>query len=86
MADLTTPAGLELYLADTKFAAADVQKLAGGHTGFTYRVALKTSLPTGETSVVVKHSLGYVASNEEMVLSPERMVRLGCCLDLISTE
>jgi len=73
MADLTVPAGLMQYLANTQFAAADVQKLAGGYEGFMYRVVLKTPLPTGETSVVVKHGRGYLASDRGVVLAAEQM-------------
>ncbi|KAG9087674.1 hypothetical protein FRC07_012769 [Ceratobasidium sp. 392] len=71
--DLTTPAGLTVYLAPTKFAASDVQALSGGSAGFVYRVVLENPEEGGEKSVVVKHSLGYAASNKKWVLSAERM-------------
>ncbi|KAG8755351.1 hypothetical protein FRC12_010914 [Ceratobasidium sp. 428] len=71
--DLTTPAGLASYLAPTTFAASDVQALSGGHAGFTYRVMLKNPEQGGETSVVVKHSIGHAAANANWVLSVERM-------------
>lgn len=73
--DLTTAAGLETYLANTEYAAAEVQTLSGGYSGFTYRVTLKTPLPTGETSVVIKHALGYASSDVQMGYGVERMVR-----------
>ncbi|QRV90303.1 phosphotransferase enzyme family protein [Ceratobasidium sp. AG-Ba] len=72
-ADLTTPEGLAAYLAPTKFAAADVQTLSGGSSGFTYRVVLKTPEAGGPKSVVVKHSFGHASSSKTIIIGRERM-------------
>ncbi|KAF8596496.1 hypothetical protein BDV93DRAFT_563255 [Ceratobasidium sp. AG-I] len=71
--DLTTAAGLKAYLHDTEYAAADVQTLSGGTLAFTYRVVLKAPLQSGEASVVVKHGLGYAASDRNKSIAVERM-------------
>ncbi|KAF8601463.1 hypothetical protein BDV93DRAFT_585224 [Ceratobasidium sp. AG-I] len=71
--DLTTPAGIELYLHETEYAAADVQTLSGGFMGYVYRVVLRTPLPNGETSVVVKHGTNNMASNNDVIIGAERM-------------
>ncbi|KAF8596495.1 hypothetical protein BDV93DRAFT_571882 [Ceratobasidium sp. AG-I] len=71
--NLTTPAGLELYLHETEYAAADVQTLSGGITGFVYRVVLETPLPSGETSVVVKHGSNNMAFDKDVTIGAERM-------------
>ncbi|KAF8601461.1 hypothetical protein BDV93DRAFT_585222 [Ceratobasidium sp. AG-I] len=71
--DLTTPTGLELYLHETEYAAANIQRLSGGFTGYVYRVVLETPLPNGETSVVVKHGSGNMASNNDVIVGAERM-------------
>ncbi|KAF8596497.1 hypothetical protein BDV93DRAFT_514114 [Ceratobasidium sp. AG-I] len=71
--DLTTPAGLESYLHETEYAAADVQRLSGGFTGYVYRVVLKTPLPNGETSVVVKHGTNNMALDNDVIVGAERM-------------
>ncbi|KAG8792576.1 hypothetical protein FRC12_005627 [Ceratobasidium sp. 428] len=71
--DLTTPTGLASYLAPTKFAASDIQTLSGGTIGFVYRVLLKAPKQGGVTSVVVKHGLGYAATNVKWAMNVERM-------------
>ncbi|KAG8683241.1 hypothetical protein FRC09_016208 [Ceratobasidium sp. 395] len=71
--DLTTPTGLASYLAPTKFAASDIQTLSGGTIGFVYRVLLKAPKQSGVTSVVVKHGLGYAATNAKWAMNVERM-------------
>ncbi|QRW04494.1 phosphotransferase enzyme family protein [Ceratobasidium sp. AG-Ba] len=71
--DLTTPEGLAAYLALTKFAAAEVQTLSGGSSGFTYRVVLKTPEAGGPKNVVVKHSFGHASSNKTIIIGRERM-------------
>ncbi|KAF8696534.1 catalytic domain of ctd-like phosphatase, partial [Rhizoctonia solani] len=60
---LTTIAGIETYLASTRYAAASIETVSGGHTAFLYRVVLKEPLETGEKTVIIKHSLGYVAQS-----------------------
>lgn len=77
MVNLTTPAGLESYLHDTVYSAAEIDVLSGGALGFVYRVVLKTPLPSGETSVIVKHGLNNAASDIGMTIRAERIVRAG---------
>ncbi|ELU45215.1 APH domain-containing protein [Rhizoctonia solani AG-1 IA] len=78
---LTTIAGIETYLASTRYAAASIETVSGGHTAFLYRVVLKEPLETGEKTVIIKHSLGYVAQSlgdasraGAITLNVERMV------------
>lgn len=75
MVNLTTRAGLEVYLLDTEYAAANIQTLSGGTLGFVYRVILKIPLPNGDTSIVVKHGLNNAASNDDITIGAERIVR-----------
>ena len=82
MSDLTTIEGTLAYLSDTKYEATDVQLLGGGHSAFTYRATLKSSLPTGETSVIVKHYEGYVALYKSFPIEVERAV---CVMALTNT-
>ncbi|QRV82168.1 phosphotransferase enzyme family protein [Ceratobasidium sp. AG-Ba] len=72
MHNLTTSDGVLAYLKGTPFAANKVQQLAGGHSSFTYRATLETPLPTGETSVILKHAEGYIAVYEVMKLDAKR--------------
>ncbi|KAF8601470.1 hypothetical protein BDV93DRAFT_558316 [Ceratobasidium sp. AG-I] len=72
MQDLTTTNGILAYLSNTRFAATNVQLLSGGHSAFTYRAVLKTPLPTGETSVVLKHSEGCAALFTELKVEAAR--------------
>ncbi|KAG9085494.1 hypothetical protein FRC06_003579 [Ceratobasidium sp. 370] len=74
MFNLTTAEGVLAYLEGTQFAAADVQLLTGGHSAFTYRAKLRTPLPTGETSIVIKHAEGYIAFHQVMKIEAERAV------------
>ncbi|CUA69950.1 TBC1 domain family member 2A [Mus musculus] [Rhizoctonia solani] len=60
---LTTAAGLETYLASTRYASTSIETVSGGHTGFLYRVVLKEPLETGEKTVIVKHTLEYAAQS-----------------------
>ncbi|KAF8603908.1 hypothetical protein BDV93DRAFT_606586 [Ceratobasidium sp. AG-I] len=72
MSDLTTVEGTLAYLSSTKYEAIDVQLLPGGHSAFTYRATLKSLLPTGETSVIVKHCEGYPALHKDFPYEAER--------------
>ena len=74
MFNLTTIEGTLTYLEVTRFAATDVQLLTGGHSAFTYRAILNTPLPTGETTVIVKHYEGYIALHEAAKIEAERSV------------
>ncbi|CAE6429615.1 unnamed protein product [Rhizoctonia solani] len=90
---LTTAAGIETYLASTRYAATSVQTVSGGHTAFVYRVVLKEPLEAGEKTVIVKHSLGYVASGlgdateaGAITLSEERMDFEHEALELVNSN
>ncbi|KAG9085495.1 hypothetical protein FRC06_003580 [Ceratobasidium sp. 370] len=74
MFSFTTSEGVLAYLEGTQFAATDVQSLPGGHTAFTYRAKLRTPLPTGETSIVIKHAEGYSAFHRATKFEAERAV------------
>lgn len=76
MHNLTTAEGTLAYLEATQFAATDVQLLTGGHSAFTYRAVLKTPLPSGETTVVIKHYEGYIATYNVVKIEAERSVCL----------
>jgi hypothetical protein len=74
MHSLTNAQGVLSYLEDTQFAATSVRLLAGGHSAFTYRVILRYPLPTGDTSVILKHCEGYIAAHDTMKIEAERAV------------
>ncbi|KAF8601472.1 hypothetical protein BDV93DRAFT_585234 [Ceratobasidium sp. AG-I] len=74
MPNLTTAEGTWAYLEATRFAATDVHLLTGGHSAFTYRAVLKTPLPTGETTVIIKHYEGYIAVYEAAKIEAQRSV------------
>jgi 5-methylthioribose kinase len=58
--DLTTTAGIQLYLQDTPFAAHTIQVLSGGMSNFTYRIYLHTPLD-GQSTFILKYAAPYVA-------------------------
>ncbi|KAF8711839.1 catalytic domain of ctd-like phosphatase, partial [Rhizoctonia solani] len=66
MNDLTTSNGVLDYLSNTQFAAADVQRLTGGFTAFSYRVSLSTPLEDGSATLIIKHYEDYVAFAPEI--------------------
>ncbi|KAG8710769.1 hypothetical protein FRC09_020942 [Ceratobasidium sp. 395] len=74
MPSLTTTDGVFSYLEGTQFAATNVQLVIGGHSAFTYRATLRTPLPTGESSMILKHAEGYIAIYEAMKIEAERAV------------
>ncbi|KAG8689924.1 hypothetical protein FRC11_014853, partial [Ceratobasidium sp. 423] len=61
MHDLRTTKGTLAYLNTTPFPAKDVQLLSGGNSAFTYRATLKTPLPSGEKTIVLKHAEKQIA-------------------------
>lgn len=76
MPNLTTAEGTLAYLETTQFAATNVQLITGGHSAFTYRATLKAPLPTGDTSVILKHYEGYIAVRESVKIEAGRSVRV----------
>ncbi|CAE6449666.1 hypothetical protein RSOLAG22IIIB_11355 [Rhizoctonia solani] len=61
MHDLRTTEGTLAYLNTTQFPATDAQLLFGGNSAFTFRATLKTPLPSGEKTIVLKHAETQVA-------------------------
>ncbi|CAE6436101.1 unnamed protein product [Rhizoctonia solani] len=61
MHDLRTTKGVLAYLDTTPFPAADAQLLSGGNSAFTFRATLKTPLPSGERTIVLKHAEKQIA-------------------------
>lgn len=72
--NLTTTKGTLKYLKTTCFAASNVHLLSGGHTAFTYRVFLEKPLPTGEKTVILKHSEDYGAQYSFVKIEVQRAV------------
>ncbi|KIJ65047.1 hypothetical protein HYDPIDRAFT_131263 [Hydnomerulius pinastri MD-312] len=60
--DLTTAAGIQIYLQNTPFAAHTVQVLSGGTANFTYRIHLHTPVE-GQSTFVLKYAAPYVAAS-----------------------
>ncbi|KAL5638003.1 hypothetical protein ACGC1H_002315 [Rhizoctonia solani] len=93
---LATTTGLATYLASTPYASTSIETVSGGHTGFLYRVVLKEPLKeTGEKTVIVKHTLGYVAQSivgatkggpKGMTLNVERMDFEHEALELVASN
>ncbi|CAE6376536.1 unnamed protein product [Rhizoctonia solani] len=54
--DLRTTEGVLAYLDTTPFPATDVKLLSGGNSAFTFRATLKSLLPSGEETIVLKHA------------------------------
>ncbi|KNG81449.1 hypothetical protein ANOM_009573 [Aspergillus nomiae NRRL 13137] len=59
-------------LSTTPYACSSVEQLSGGTANFVFRGTLLQPLPDGTTTVVVKHTEDYVASNREFKLSAAR--------------
>ncbi|CEL63303.1 hypothetical protein RSOLAG1IB_05346 [Rhizoctonia solani AG-1 IB] len=54
--DLRTAEGVLAYLNTTPFPATEVKLLSGGNSAFTFRATLKSPLPSGDKTVVLKHA------------------------------
>ena len=67
-------------LSTTPYACSSVEQLSGGTANFVFRGTLLQPLPDGTTTVVVKHTEDYVASNREFKLSAERCVTVPALL------
>ncbi len=57
------------------YECTSLEKLPGGTANFGYRGILKTPLADGSKTIVVKHTEGYVASNQQFLLTATRAVR-----------
>ncbi|KAJ7597312.1 kinase-like domain-containing protein [Mycena floridula] len=73
MLDLSVTSEVSLYLAQTDFAAKDVQPLTGGVGNFTFRVFLIQPFQ-GHSTVVLKHAKPYVAAHPDFPFTLERQV------------
>ncbi len=62
-------------LEGTPYACSALVPLTGGVGNFTFRGALKQTLPDGTHEVVVKHGEDYVALNQAFHLPTSRCVR-----------
>lgn len=61
-------------LSTTAYACSSVEQLSGGTANFVFRGTLLRSRPDGTTTVVIKHTEDYIASNREFKLSAQRCV------------
>ncbi|KAE8134036.1 kinase-like domain-containing protein [Aspergillus pseudotamarii] len=59
-------------LSTTPYACSSVEQLSGGTANFVFRGTLLRSRPDGTTTVVIKHTEDYIASNREFKLSAQR--------------
>ncbi|KAF7595174.1 hypothetical protein BBP40_007141 [Aspergillus hancockii] len=77
-------------LSTTPYACSSIEKLSGGTANFVFRGTLLRPLSDGTTTVVIKHTEDYVASNRDFKLSAERCLIeesiLGALNNLPSTE
>ncbi|KAK7051884.1 APH domain-containing protein [Favolaschia claudopus] len=69
--DLSTPTGVQSYLASTKFASHTVTALTGGTGNFAFRLHLVEPYD-GKKTLVAKHARPYVASRVEMAFDLKR--------------
>ena len=74
MSTETLAVAISQELSETPYACSSLTPLSGGTANFVYRALLSHPLPDGTTSVIVKHSEAFVASNREFKLPAERCV------------
>ncbi|OGM39637.1 hypothetical protein ABOM_011645 [Aspergillus bombycis] len=67
-----SPDAILSELSTTPYACSSVEPLSGGTANFVFRGTLLHPLPDGTTTVVIKHTEDYIASNREFKLSAER--------------
>lgn len=61
-------------LENTPHACSSLAKLSGGVANYVYRGNLRTILPDGSETVVVKHTEAFSASNNNFKISDTRCV------------
>lgn len=61
------------------YACTALEALSGGSANFVYRGILATPLKDGTTTIVIKHTEGYVATHPGFKLTTDR------CVSLLST-
>lgn len=73
--DLTTESGVLAYLQQGPYPTSiKASRLAGGSSGFVYRVTTKTLLENGVASFILKHVQGYAARASAFKLDQNRLV------------
>ncbi|KAL4885876.1 kinase-like domain-containing protein [Aspergillus karnatakaensis] len=72
MADKKIEDAVAQELSNSPYACSSLTQLSGGTANFVYRGVLSQPLPDGTTTVIVKHTEDYVASNKEFKLSAKR--------------
>ncbi|KAL5360180.1 phosphotransferase enzyme family protein [Aspergillus floccosus] len=63
-------------LTGTPYACSSLHQLSGGTANFVYRGILSKPLPDGTTTVVIKHTEDFVASNRAFKIPADRCVSL----------
>lgn len=61
-------------LSTTPYVCSSVEQLSGGTANFVFRGTLLRPRQDGTTTVVIKHTEDYIASNREFKLSAQRCV------------
>ncbi|KFX92520.1 hypothetical protein V490_05338 [Pseudogymnoascus sp. VKM F-3557] len=59
-------------IKETPYACSSLDRLSGGSANFTYRGTLLSALPSGEPTVVIKHTEPYVATMPSFALDAVR--------------
>ncbi|KAL5338442.1 kinase-like domain-containing protein [Aspergillus crustosus] len=72
MADAEVQEAVAQELSNTPYACSSLTQLSGGTANFVYRGVLSQPLPDGTTTVILKHTKDYVASNKDFKLSAKR--------------
>lgn len=74
--DLTSPLGIQQYLQDRGWTGplCDVERLAGGFSGFVFRARISNENDDGPSTIIVKHVAGYAARWPEFKIGQDRMV------------
>ncbi|RDW88691.1 hypothetical protein BP6252_00723 [Coleophoma cylindrospora] len=65
-------ASVQDALKDGPYACSDLVKLTGGTANFVYRATLDTPLSDGSSTIVIKHTEGYVALSPTFTLTSTR--------------
>lgn len=74
--DLTTESGVLAYLQQGPYPTSiKASRLAGGSSGFVYRVTTETILENGVASFILKHVQGYAARAPAFKLDQNRLVK-----------
>ncbi|KAL3494906.1 kinase-like domain-containing protein [Aspergillus germanicus] len=72
MSDQDVKDAVAKELSDSPYPCSTLTQLSGGTANFVYRGVLSEPLQDGTTTVIVKHTEDYVASNRDFKLSAQR--------------